>query len=81
MDPLRDYFDGIKDAPVPARLLAETPPEAFVRRLAVNLAWATAGLALVLLVSSMPASPNSATASVEARELSTRMALRMETGR
>lgn len=81
MDPLRDYFEGIKDAPVPARLLAETPPEAFVRRLTVNLAWATAGLALVLLVSSLPAMPDTMAASVSARELSRRVALRTEAGR
>ncbi len=69
MDPLRDYFDGLRDAPVPARLLAETPPEAFLRKLTVNCAWAAAGLALVLAVSAMPTRTDRPMAEVTARQL------------
>ena len=81
MDPLREYFDGLRDAPVPARLMAETPPEAFARRTCYNLAWAAAGLALALAVSALPVAPDAGSASVAARELSNRVALRTEAER
>ncbi len=78
MDPLRDYFDGIKDAPIPARLMAETPPEAFLRKLTLNAAWAAAGLALVLLVTAIPTPTDSRAAVRAARAIDRRVALNLE---
>ena len=79
-DPLAAYYDGLKDAPIPARLMAETPPEAFVRRLTANLAWASAALALVLLLTALPTPVDEAGANRAARSLNL-VALRREIGR
>lgn len=81
MDPLQEYFDGIKEAPIPRRLMAETPPEAMTRRLAVNALWATAALALVLAVSTLPAPTDARAANRAARSLGARVALRSEVER
>ena len=75
-DPLVVYYDGIRDAPVPARLMAETPPEAFVRRLVGNLAWASAAMALVLILTALPTPVDPAAAEASARDLSYRLAMR-----
>ena len=76
-DPLAAYYDGIRNAPVPARLLAETPPEAFLRRLTVNLVWASAALVMVLLLTALPTSVDEAGANRAAPSL-TLVAMRRE---
>jgi hypothetical protein len=81
MDPLRDYFDGIKDAPVPARLMAETPPEAFLRKLTLNAAWAAAGMVLVLLVTAIPTPTDSRAAARTAQAIDHRVAMNLEVGK
>ena len=79
-DPLAAYYDGLKDAPIPARLMAETPPEALLRRLTANLVWASAALALVLLLTALPTPVDEAGANRVARSLNL-VALRREIGR
>ena len=79
-DPLAAYFDGIKDAPVPARLMAETPPETFVRRLAGNLTWVSAALALVLILTALPTPVDPVAADSVARQMGL-VAMRREIGR
>ncbi len=76
MDPLRDYFDGLRDAPVPARLMAETPQETFSRKLASNLAWVAAGVALCLALGALPTPVDPQKAERQAQALSQRVALR-----
>lgn len=80
MDPLRDYFEGLKDAPVPARLMAETPPETFLRKLTWNAAWAAAGLILVLLVAAIPTPTDERAAVRTARALNRQVAMSFEGG-
>lgn len=81
MDPLKEYYEGVRDAPVPARLMAETPPEAFLRRLSTDLAWAAAGVALVLATMAVPTTPDLPTARTAAHALGSQVAMRIEVGR
>lgn len=81
MDPLRDYYDALRDAPVPARLMAETPPETFVRKLLHNLSWVAAGLTLCLALATLPTPVDGVAAERQARAISLRVALRAEAER
>lgn len=81
MNPLRDYYDGLRDAPVPARLLAETPGEAFTRRFVHNLSWAAAGLALALLVASVPTPVDGGQTQARVHAIVSRVALNTEMDR
>ena len=79
MDPLQGYFEGLRDAPVPARLMAETPPQAFARKLVHNLAWASAGVTLCLALGALPTPVDGAKAERQAQAVSQRVALRAGT--